>query len=350
MLVFEDLHWADEALLSFLEHLADWAEGVPLLLLCTARPELYERHPGFGANARNAQRINLAPLYRGGDRPPHRSAARAGGAAGRDAAGSCSSARAAIRSTRRSSCACSSDRGELGEAVGGAGLGAGADRRPPRHALTGRKSLLQDAAVVGKVFWAGALAEMGEPRAARGRARPARARAQGARACRALLLDGGRARVRLLARARAGRLLRADPARRPCRPSPCRGSVDRARRRASASEDLADVLAHHYVQALELARAAGQTQETQELEARAIRYLALAGERALSLDVDRAEQHLARALDACPRRTTPSAPRCSSAGPRQSNSRAGCRKPDRRSNRRSTSIASRASPWRPAAS
>ena len=62
VLVFEDLHWADPALLAFLEHLADWAEGVPLLLLCTARPELYERHPTFGANARNAQRINLAPL------------------------------------------------------------------------------------------------------------------------------------------------------------------------------------------------------------------------------------------------------------------------------------------------
>ena len=36
VLVFEDLHWADLALLAFLEHLADWAEGVPLLLLCTA--------------------------------------------------------------------------------------------------------------------------------------------------------------------------------------------------------------------------------------------------------------------------------------------------------------------------
>ena len=62
MLVFEDLHWADEALLSFLEHLSAWTEGVPLLVLCTARPELYERHPTFGANGRNAHRINLAPL------------------------------------------------------------------------------------------------------------------------------------------------------------------------------------------------------------------------------------------------------------------------------------------------
>ena len=49
VLVFEDLHWADAALLAFLEHLAEWAEGVPLLVLCTARPELYEQHPGWAA-------------------------------------------------------------------------------------------------------------------------------------------------------------------------------------------------------------------------------------------------------------------------------------------------------------
>ena len=54
VLVFEDLHWADDALLSFLEHLADWSQGVPLLILCTARPELYEQHPHLGG--RPAQR------------------------------------------------------------------------------------------------------------------------------------------------------------------------------------------------------------------------------------------------------------------------------------------------------
>ncbi len=62
MLVFEDLHWADEAMLAFLEHLADLAEGVPLLLVGTARPELYERHPDFAARLRNSTPINLAPL------------------------------------------------------------------------------------------------------------------------------------------------------------------------------------------------------------------------------------------------------------------------------------------------
>src|SRR2546425_6993559 len=62
VLVFEDLHWADQALLSFLEHLADWPEGVPLLVLCTARPELQEQHPAWAAGLRNATTINLAPL------------------------------------------------------------------------------------------------------------------------------------------------------------------------------------------------------------------------------------------------------------------------------------------------
>ena len=39
-MVVEDIHWADAALPAFVKHLADWAEGVPLLLVCTARPEL----------------------------------------------------------------------------------------------------------------------------------------------------------------------------------------------------------------------------------------------------------------------------------------------------------------------
>ena len=52
VLVFEDLHWADDALLSFLEHLAGYAEGVPMLLVGTARPELFERAPTWASTAR----------------------------------------------------------------------------------------------------------------------------------------------------------------------------------------------------------------------------------------------------------------------------------------------------------
>ena len=61
VLVFEDLHWADEGLLDFLDHLADWATLMPLVLLCTARPELLERRVGWGSRA-NAATIALPPL------------------------------------------------------------------------------------------------------------------------------------------------------------------------------------------------------------------------------------------------------------------------------------------------
>ena len=62
VVVFEDLHWADPALLAFLEHLADSAGRAPLLVLCTARPELLETRPDWTAGLRNATTINLAPL------------------------------------------------------------------------------------------------------------------------------------------------------------------------------------------------------------------------------------------------------------------------------------------------
>ena len=39
VLVFEDLHWADDDLLDFVDELVDNLDAVPLLLVCTARPE-----------------------------------------------------------------------------------------------------------------------------------------------------------------------------------------------------------------------------------------------------------------------------------------------------------------------
>src|SRR5204862_143709 len=62
VLVVEDLHWADAALVEFLDHLVDWASGVPLVLLVAARPEVYERHPGWGGGKRNSVTISLGPL------------------------------------------------------------------------------------------------------------------------------------------------------------------------------------------------------------------------------------------------------------------------------------------------
>jgi tetratricopeptide (TPR) repeat protein len=61
------------------------------------------------------------------------------------------------------------------------------------------------------------------------------------------------------------------------------------------------VLAYHYSTALELARAAGQTEQATELEAPALRFLTLAGERALGLDTATALVDFERALALTPR-------------------------------------------------
>ena len=62
VLVFEDLHWADEGLLDFVDHVAEWATGVPLLVLASARPELLDRRPNWGGGKLNAVTLALSPL------------------------------------------------------------------------------------------------------------------------------------------------------------------------------------------------------------------------------------------------------------------------------------------------
>src|SRR5205814_6752897 len=62
VLVLEDLHWADDGLLDFLDELVDWLSGVPLLVLGSARPELLERRPGWGGGKLNALTLGLSPL------------------------------------------------------------------------------------------------------------------------------------------------------------------------------------------------------------------------------------------------------------------------------------------------
>ena len=61
VLVFEDIHWADDALLDFTEYLADWAQG-PIMVLTLARPELFENRPAWGGGKRNAVSIFLESL------------------------------------------------------------------------------------------------------------------------------------------------------------------------------------------------------------------------------------------------------------------------------------------------
>ena len=62
MLLFEDVHWADSALLDFIEYLVEWSRDVPLFVLTLARPELVDRRPSWGSAKRNFTSIYLDPL------------------------------------------------------------------------------------------------------------------------------------------------------------------------------------------------------------------------------------------------------------------------------------------------
>ncbi|HEU4978062.1 MAG TPA: AAA family ATPase, partial [Solirubrobacteraceae bacterium] len=62
VLAFEDLQWADEGLLDFLEHLLEWSAQRPLFVLAFARPELSERREGWAAGRRGVVSIYLEPL------------------------------------------------------------------------------------------------------------------------------------------------------------------------------------------------------------------------------------------------------------------------------------------------
>jgi tetratricopeptide (TPR) repeat protein len=157
------------------------------------------------------------------------------------------------------------------------------------------KGLLQDASVLGKVFWTGALAAMGD--------RP-----------RDALLAGLRELVRreFVRPARVSSMhdeeefsfwhvLVRDVAYQQI-PRAARGQkhVQAAEWIELASEgrvaDHSEFLAHHYAQALELGRAAGDVEDAAELEQRLVRFSVLAGDRAMSLDIPAAESAYRRAL------------------------------------------------------
>ncbi|MBV9229832.1 MAG: AAA family ATPase, partial [Chloroflexi bacterium] len=64
IIVVDDLQWADEALLDFLEYLTDRITSVPILFLCPARPDFFERRRDWGGGKRNFTTIELESLSR----------------------------------------------------------------------------------------------------------------------------------------------------------------------------------------------------------------------------------------------------------------------------------------------
>jgi class 3 adenylate cyclase/tetratricopeptide (TPR) repeat protein len=62
VMVFEDLHHADNGLLDFIDHLMEWSRAAPITVITLARPELLEKRPDWGAGKRSFASIYLEPL------------------------------------------------------------------------------------------------------------------------------------------------------------------------------------------------------------------------------------------------------------------------------------------------
>ena len=62
VLHLDDLQWAEAMLLDLLDHVVDLSRGAPILVLCTARPELLEERPAWGGGKFNVQTVLLEPL------------------------------------------------------------------------------------------------------------------------------------------------------------------------------------------------------------------------------------------------------------------------------------------------
>ena len=62
VIAFDDLQWAEPTFLDLIEYLLGWIRDAPILIVCLARPDLLEQHPGWLATAANASAITLDPL------------------------------------------------------------------------------------------------------------------------------------------------------------------------------------------------------------------------------------------------------------------------------------------------
>jgi class 3 adenylate cyclase/tetratricopeptide (TPR) repeat protein len=254
VLVFEDLHWADDGLLDFVDSLVEWVRDVSLLVVATARPELLERRSSWGGGKANATTLSLSPLSE--EETGHLISAlvkesfllpELQAALSAHAEGNALYAEQYVRMMGERGQAQELPMPETVHGIIAARLDALSDSE---------KCLLQNAAVFGKVFWDSAVLALGgidgvdaaECLHALDRKefvqRARRSSVAGAReyAFRHVLF-------RDVAYSQIPRAVRAEKHR-------CAAEWIESLGR---SEDHAEMLAHHYLSALELARAAGRS-------------------------------------------------------------------------------------------
>jgi class 3 adenylate cyclase/tetratricopeptide (TPR) repeat protein len=275
VLVFEDIQWADHGLLDFIEHLAEWVRDVPLLILCTARLELLERRPAWGGGKLNAANVALAPLS-------GEETARLMWALGVEtqpalverAGGNPLYAEQYVRMLQERGSA-----DDLPESVQGI-IAARLDGLAPEE-----KSVLQDAAVMGKVFWLGALG-VDEQQLHALQQKEFVQRARRSSVAGETEFSFKHVLVRDVA---YGQIPRADRAAKHLRSAEWIESLGRP-------DDHAEMVAHHYANALELTRASGGSPNG--LVTRTRDALRDAGVRAASLNaVAQAERYFGEALE-----------------------------------------------------
>jgi predicted ATPase/class 3 adenylate cyclase len=68
VLLLEDLHWADDGSLDFLNYITQVNRDVPMLMLGLTRPTLFERRSGWGGIEGIHERVELNPLDKGSSR------------------------------------------------------------------------------------------------------------------------------------------------------------------------------------------------------------------------------------------------------------------------------------------
>ena len=161
VMVVEDLHWAGEPLLDMLVRLVSRSSG-PVVVLTTARPEFLEQHPGFGAASADVSMISLRTLTEFASRELLDNLPRA----------------SAFDARRRDEILARADGNPyfLEQLVAHVADGGSGTLPDSLHALLAarvdalpipEKRLLQEAAVVGRVFWVeplrGRLGDVADP-------------------------------------------------------------------------------------------------------------------------------------------------------------------------------------------
>jgi class 3 adenylate cyclase/tetratricopeptide (TPR) repeat protein len=291
VLVFDDLHWADDVALDFVDDLVAQAVALPLLVLATARPELLDRRPGWGGGKPNAATVSLAPLTDADTMTLVRSLAGelhldegAQETLLRRAGGNPLYAEEFVRMA--------ADR-DPGAALPETVQGIIAARLDVLDAA--EKDVLQDAAVLGQVFWLGALAHVvgAGPAETEDFLRTLH-RKEFVRRAPSSVLEGEAEysfRHPLIREVAYEQIPRARRAGKHRLAAEWTESLP-----ADRADDRADMLAHHYVRAIEYLEAVGE--DPGELRGRAARALREAGDHARALhSLDVAIERYRRGLE-----------------------------------------------------